>query len=48
VDYDDAGLFLYTDTGGDDAIVANDLQLLGIFSQHNDGANMLAGDIVII
>ena len=42
-----AGLILYTDDGGDDTIVAADLQLLGIVT-HNDGTNLVAGDLVII
>jgi|GEM_PF-1611921 len=44
----DAGLFLYTDNGGDDTIEAADLQLLGIIIDHNDGTDVVAGDIAII
>jgi hypothetical protein len=40
-----AGVILYTaGTGGDDTIVAADLQLLGIIT-HNDGTNMVAGNL---
>ncbi|MCU7837049.1 MAG: DUF4214 domain-containing protein [gamma proteobacterium symbiont of Taylorina sp.] len=45
---DAAGLLLYTDDGSDDTIVAADLQLLGIFTQHNDGIGMVASDIVML
>jgi len=45
---DDAGLFLYTDNGGDDVIEATDLQLLSIIINQNDSTGIVASDIVII
>jgi len=42
-----AGLIFYTDAGGNDTIVAADLQLLGIVT-HNDGSNLVIGDLAYV